>query len=75
MAADGGVGHVEDGTRIERIFGGAENLLDHPELVVAQGDVEGAQDGIGPQGSLAVEALFLAGLVMADLDGVLAGLG
>ena len=75
MAADGGVGLVEDGAGIERIFGGAENLLDHPELLVAQGAVDGVQDGVGLQGSHAVEAFFVVGLVMVDLDGVLAGPG
>ena len=35
MSADGGIGLVEDGAGVEQDLGGAEDLLDHPQLFIA----------------------------------------
>ena len=35
MSADGGIGLMEDGAGVEKALGGAEYLLDHPQLLVA----------------------------------------
>ena len=35
MSADGGIGLMEDGAGVEKALGGAEELLDHPQLLIA----------------------------------------
>ncbi len=68
MAADRGVGPVEDRAGLEQALGGPEHLLHHPQLLVSQGDVHGCQGGVGSQHPDAVEAFLVARLVAIDRD-------
>jgi len=74
VAADSGIGLVEDGARVEQALHGAEDLLDHPELLVFQGDLDGGERGVGAQHTHAVEALLLQCFFAVDGQGALGGL-
>ena len=46
MSVEGSIGFVEDRERIEPALGGAEDLLHHPELFVAQRNLDSRQLGV-----------------------------
>ena len=56
MAADGFVEPVEDRPGCQQVLGGAEGLLDAPELLVAQHRRQRSEIGVGAQHEEVVEA-------------------
>ena len=74
MAADGGIGFVEDRACIEQALGGPEDLFDCPELLVFQRDLGGGERGVGAQYPHSVEPLLLLSLFAVDGQDTLSGL-
>ncbi len=66
VAADGLVALVEDRPRAEDVLGGAEDLLDAPELLVAQHGGERVEGGVGAQNEDAVELFVFGDLGLVD---------
>ncbi len=72
MAADGGVAGVIDRPCFEDGLGGAEDLLDLPQLAVAHRHLEGGQLAVGAQHIEAVEPCLFGNLGLVEGEVVVA---
>ena len=73
MAADAGVGLVEDRAGGEQRFCGSEGVLDRQQVAVTQDDLEGGDFGVGAQHEEAVEAGISLDLGAVDDEAVAFG--
>ena len=69
VAADGGVGGVEDRSRVERGLGRAEQLLDPEQVAIAEHGQQRADAAVGAQHEDAVEFGFVGELANIDFEG------
>jgi hypothetical protein len=68
MAADGGVGGMEDRPGAHDRLGPAEELLDLEEIAIAQDRLKRGDLGVGAQHEDPVEARLLGELACVDLE-------
>ena len=69
VAADGGVGGMEDRPRAHDRLGPQEEVFDLEQVAVAQHGLQRGQPGVGPEHEHAVEARLLGELAGVDLEG------
>ena len=73
VTTNGLVDFVKDRPRREQALGGAEGLLHHGKLLVAEHGIKRRKVGIGAQNEDAIELGILLGLGMIDDEAILAG--
>ncbi len=73
MAADGLVALMKDRPGAEDVLGGAEDLLDAQQLLVAHHGGERVERGVGAQNEDAVELFVFGDLGLVDGEAILAG--
>ena len=68
VAANGGVGGMEDRSRAHRRLGALEQGLDLKQITIAQHGLQRGHMGVGPQHEHAVEARLLGEFAGVDLE-------
>ena len=74
MAADSGIGLMEDGAGVEAGLGNPEQGLELKQVTVADDGLQRGDPGIGAQHADAIVAGLIGKLAHVDLEGVAAGL-